>query len=229
MFRFKQFELDDSHCGMKLGTDSVALGAWTEIQESARTALDVGAGSGVLALMLAQRAPQLSVVGLEYDAGAVGDCRRNFAASPWSGRLGVAEGNFQDYCPEVPVDLIISNPPYFAGGPEAPAEERALARHEGSLNYFSLVEFAALRLADEGSLAMILPAEKYDDALYRAEMARLKLRRLAWLLPSEGRRPIRVMMQFKRRDGHCHQETIAVRRGSALTPVFAYLTRDFYL
>ena len=212
---------------MKLGTDSVALGAWTEIQESARTALDVGAGSGVLALMLAQRAPQLLAVGLEYDAGA--DCRRNFAASPWAGRLTVVEGNFQDYCPDVPVDLIISNPPYFASGLEAPSEERALARHEGSLNYFSLVGFAALRLSDEGSLAMILPAEKYDDALYRAELARLKLRRLAWLLPSEGKRPIRVMMQFMRRDGHCHQETIAVRRGAAMTSAFATLTRDFYL
>ena len=76
---------------------------------------------------------------------------------------------------------------------------------------------------------MILPAEKYDDALYRAEMARLKLRRLAWLLPSEGKRPIRVMMQFMRRDGHCHQETIAVRRGAAMTSAFATLTRDFYL
>ncbi len=229
MFRFKQFELDDCHCGMKLGTDSVALGAWTEIQESARTALDVGAGSGVLALMLAQRAPQLLAVGLEYDAGAACDCRRNFAASPWAGRLTVVEGNFQDYCPDVPVDLIISNPPYFASGPEAPSEERALARHEGSLNYFSLVEFAALRLSDEGSLAMILPADKYDDALFRAELARLKLRRLAWLLPSEGKRPIRVMMQFMRRDGHCHQETIAVRRGAAMTSAFATLTRDFYL
>ena len=229
MFRFKQFELDDCHCGMKLGTDSVALGAWTEIQESARTALDVGAGSGVLALMLAQRAPQLLAVGLEYDAGAACDCRRNVAASPWAGRLTVVEGNFQDYCPDVPVDLIISNPPYFASGLEAPSEERALARHEGSLNYFSLVGFAALRLSDEGSLAMILPAEKYDDALYRAELARLKLRRLAWLLPSEGKRPIRVMMQFMRRDGHCHQETIAVRRGAAMTSAFATLTRDFYL
>ncbi|MDE6098780.1 MAG: methyltransferase [Muribaculaceae bacterium] len=229
MFRFKQFEIDDRNCGMKLGTDSVALGAWTEIPSDARTALDVGAGSGILSLMLAQRSARLAVTALEYDSGAGTDCRKNLEASPWASRLNLVEGDFRMHCPERPVDLIISNPPYFTGGPEAPLKERALARHEGGLNYFSLVEYSARWLSAEGTLSMILPAEKYDDALFRAEMARLKLRRLAWLEPSAGKAPIRVMMQFYRTDGHCAVESVAIRDNAGITPLFSKLTADFYL
>lgn len=209
---------------MKLGTDSVALGVWTETCADARTALDVGAGSGVLALMLAQRFPALKITALEYEHGAVLDCTSNFIASPWRDRLSVVEGDFAGYIPPGPVDLIVSNPPYFTGGPVAPEKERAVARHEGTLNYATLIDYAVRNLSDCGSLAMILPAGKYDDALYCAEMARLKLRRLAWLLPAEGKSPIRVMMQLRRHDGHCAVETLAVR-----SEVFRRLTSDFYL
>lgn len=224
MFQFKRFSLDDRRCGMKLGTDSVALGAWTEISDNARTALDVGAGSGVLALMLAQRAPSLRVTALEYDRGAWLDCSENFAASPWAHRLEVVEGDFAKYTPTEPVDLIISNPPYFDGGPVAPERERATARHEGALGYASLIAYAVRHLSPDGSLAMILPAGRYDDALYQAEMSRLKLRRLCWLLPAEGRAPLRVMMQLRRIDGHCAVESLAVRSSA-----FAGLTANFYL
>lgn len=229
MFRFRQFELDDSRCGMKLGTDSVALGAWTEIPSDARTALDIGAGSGVLALMLAQRAPQLHVTALEYDGGACADCRRNFRASPWADRLTVIPGDFCFHKPAAPVDLIISNPPYFIGGMEAPTEERALARHQGTLSYISLIGYAIRWLSTDGSLSMILPCEQYDDALFRAEMGHLKLRRLTQLLPSEGRAPIRVMMQLSRHDGHCESNVMAIRNGGARTQEFAAMTHDFYL
>lgn len=214
---------------MKLGTDSVALGAWIEIPVYARTALDIGAGSGVLALMLAQRAPGLQITALEYDNGACADCRRNFRASPWTERLTLHEGDFRRHTPLGPVDLIISNPPYFSGGLEAPTEERALARHQGTLSYISLIDYAVRWLSDYGSLAMILPAEMYDDALFRAEIEHLKLRRLTWLLPSDRRPPIRVMMQLSRYDGHCESNIMAIRRGPALSQEFAAMTHDFYL
>ena len=109
VFHFKQFDIDDSGCGMKICSDSVLLGAWFfPRHKRARRVADVGAGSGLLSLMAAQILPGASIVGLEIDSDAARAARANFSASPWAERLAIVEGNFADYSAAEPFDLIIS-------------------------------------------------------------------------------------------------------------------------
>lgn len=224
MFRFKQFSIDDSRCGMKLGTDSVALGAWVDA-DGCRTALDVGAGSGVLALMLAQRYPELKIHAVELDDGAAQDCADNFAASPWIDRLSSCTLSFDDYRPQGgAVDLIISNPPYFKTGQQAPDGSRAAARHEGSLSYATLLPYAARWLSDNGALAMVLPSEFMNDCQYQAMLHRLYLRRVTHLSHSEGRPAKRILLYLTRHDGPATVDRLAVQ-----SPAFKSLTEAFYL
>lgn len=229
MFRFKQFAIDDSRCGMKLGTDSVALGAWVGLPSATdpagrRHALDLGAGCGILALMAAQRSGTLIIDAVELDPAACDDCRANFAASPWHDRLRAHCCSFGDFEPVVKPDLIISNPPYFVTGLRAPQTSRAAARHELAMTVEAIVSYAARWLASQGSLALILPAERADQCIFQGELAGLKLRRQCDLSHSPGRQPIRTMLQLSRLDGPIERTTLAVR-----SDAFAALTAAFYL
>lgn len=209
---------------MKLGTDSVALGAWVDA-DGCRTALDAGAGSGVLALMLAQRYPALDIHAVELDPGAAQDCTGNFAASPWADRLSLTAGGFDSYRPQGgAVDMIISNPPYFKTGLQAPDGSRAAARHEGTLGYATLLPYAARWLSAEGSLAMVLPADSLEDCRYQAAIHRLYLRRLTYLTHRPGKAAKRVLLQFYRYDGPVDTNTLTVQSSE-----FKAMTASFYL
>lgn len=228
-FTFKHFSIDDSHCGMKVGTDGVALGAWSGCV-GVRRAIDVGCGSGLIALMIAQRCGA-KVEAIDIDSGACNDTRHNVEASPWSHLISVIEGNVVNYTPSVLPDLIISNPPFFGEGEQAPSAERALARHEGSLNYCTLIDFGAKALTSSGRLSFIYPSGHEDEIIYKAEMSHLKLRRICHLHQTPTRPPIRTMFEFCRIDGPIEKETIAIRNndGRSYTTRFYELCKDFYL
>lgn len=227
-FTFKRFALCDSRCGMKIGTDGVVIGAWTSVDDAA-DAIDVGAGSGLISLMLAQRGVR-HVSALEIDRGAAEDCRLNIAASPWAHRVSLTEGDFSLYNPPRPVDLIVSNPPFFATGESAPDAARAGARHEGSLNFPTLIDFAATRLKVSGRLALIAPAERTDDIIWLGEMRHLKLRRLCRLSTVTGRDPSRILAELSPTDGPISYEHLDVRTADGrLSDEFRRLTQDFYL
>lgn len=207
-FRFRQFNIDDSHTAMKVGTDGVLLGAWAAVCPHGRV-LDAGCGSGLLSLAVAQRTVSASITGVDIDAGATGDAARNFAASPWKGRLSAHLGDFTAL--DGPFDLIISNPPYFETGMVAPDGRRALARHRGSLNAHALIEYAARVLSPDGSLAMITPAADEDAIVYRAELNHLKLRRFTSVIPGSGKEPSRFLWQFARHDGHIEKSSLTIK------------------
>lgn len=228
-FTFKQFNIDDSHCGMKVGTDGVALGAWANCDSVSR-AIDVGCGSGLIALMIAQRCGA-NIEAIDIDSGACHDARQNVEASPWAHLISVIEGNITDFQAATPADLIISNPPFFGEGEQATSAERALARHEGSLNYSSLIDFAAKTLTPNGRLAFIYPYGHEDEIIYKAEMSHLKLRRICYLKQTSSRQPIRTMFEFSHIDGPIEKETIAIRNddGRGYAPRFSELCKDFYL
>lgn len=227
-FTFKRFALCDSRCGMKIGTDGVALGSWASI-EDVDDAIDVGAGSGLISLMLAQRGVR-HVTAIEIDSGAAEDCRLNIAASPWAYRVSLYEGDFASYNPPKPLDLIVSNPPFFATGETAPDAARAGARHEGSLNFSTLIDFASARLKTSGRLALIAPSERTDDIIWLGEMRHLKLRRLCRLSTVKGREAARVMLELSPTDGPISYERIAVRTADGRpSDEFSRLTQDFYL
>lgn len=228
-FTLKQFEIDDSHCGMKVGTDGVALGAWVKCNNVLRVA-DIGCGSGLIALMIAQRCGA-QIDAIDIDKGACFDAINNVNVSPWKQLISVSEVSITQFEPTVKYDLIVSNPPFFAEGVHSSCTERALARHEDTLNFKTLIDFATKYLASSGRLAFIYQFGHEDEIIYSAEMAHLKLRRLASLRPTPNRPPIRSLFEFCQVDGPIEKEEIAIRNndGKNYSQRFASLCRDFYL
>lgn len=231
MFNFKQFSIDDRGCGMKICSDSVLLGAWFFAPYGeAASVIDVGAGSGLLALMAAQCCPSARIVALELEASAAKAAADNFAESPWAGRLSLIEGDFALYQPTEKVDLVVSNPPYFADGLTAPDLARAAARHQSGLSYATLVRYAAERLKSDGHLGVVAPAELETAIVFEAEMCGLKLRR-ALRVATSPRRPVRrVLLDFSPSDGTLDAETLALRDASGeISRQYRVLTDPFYI
>ncbi len=168
MFRFQQFTIHDDRCAMKVGTDGVLLGAWCQMPpsstDSASTStlkiLDVGTGSGLVALMLAQRFPQTHITALELEVAAAQQAHENVTSSPFSAQVEVKQGDFlaEDWCPQASFDAIVSNPPYFEETLLSPNQQRAQARHvHHGLTFEALTQQSAKLLKSGGWLQVILP------------------------------------------------------------------------
>lgn len=231
VFHFRQFDVDDSGCGMKTSSDSVLLGAWFLSPDIAcRHVADIGTGAGILSLMAAQIYPQALICGVEIDSDAARTAASNFAVSPWNDRLEVYHGDFSDYSPDAAPDIIISNPPYFAGGLMSPDRPRAIARHQKELNFSSLIHYAADKLAAGGHLGFISPAEFENDIIFEAELAGLKLRRLCRVNTSAKRAPSRILLDFCRCDGNTEISHLQLRGDDGkLTAGYIALVKPFYI
>lgn len=231
-FSFKRFDVSDSHCGMKVGTDSVLLGAWAELPASGHI-VDAGAGCGILALMAAQRCGA-EITAVEIDPDAAGDAAANFAASPWASRLTVVKDDFEAFATSDDhrkADLIISNPPFYNADVKAPDAVRNLARHgDRGFDVISLVKSAPSLLAPGGSVAFVAPVARYDDILFQASLSRLHLRRLAAVRQRSAAQPVRHLWQLSTVDGPTVAEEITIRdEDNRFTKRYAELTGDFYL
>lgn len=228
-FTFKQFAIDTSGCGQKLGTDSVLLGAWANL-DGVSTVLDLGAGSGVLALMCAQRSDSARITALEINPSACEAARANAAASPWAERIEVVEADAMAYSPDAKFDLIISNPPYFNQGITSPVAARASARHGTGFTWEQAIDLASAWLSPDGALAMVTPADIASAVTARAEMKRLKVRRLCMVASAEGHKPSLALWELRRKDGPIVRESLCIRdAGHAYSPEYVSLTSDFYL
>lgn len=215
---------------MKISSDSVLLGAWfLPPFTPAQTLLDIGAGSGLLALMAACILPAVEVTAIEIDSAAAKAAASNFERSPWGQRLVAVNCSFEDFHPKTNVDLIISNPPYFSNGAVSGDSARAAARHQQRLTYASLIDYAAGSLNPQGHLGLIAPAEVYDDILYRAELAGLKLRRLCLVAPTHRRQATRVLCDFSPSDGTCLQQDLLIRNDDGYTAEYRALVEPYYL
>jgi tRNA1Val (adenine37-N6)-methyltransferase len=164
-FQFKEFSIDQDRCAMKIGTDGVLLGAWTSVQD-AYSILDIGAGTGILALMLAQRSDAEQIDALEIDEDAYEQCVDNFENSSWADRLFCYHAALDEFTEEMEdekYDLIISNPPFYTEDYKSGDTARNMARFADSLPFEELINFASELLSDEGSFAVIIPysEEKY--------------------------------------------------------------------
>jgi tRNA1Val (adenine37-N6)-methyltransferase len=180
-FQFKQFYIAHDRCAMKVGTDGVLLGAWATTDQVPLshlpcTILDVGTGSGLVALMLAQRFPQAQIDAIDIDEAAVSQATDNFLASPWSDRLHAYYSKVQEWkmvhgtCPNGKgYDLIVSNPPYFRNSLKNPDKGREMARHTDTLSYDELLRHSARLLAQDGTLALILPADTEQEVTKTAK------------------------------------------------------------
>ena len=230
MFRFKHFTLEDEHCAMKVGTDGVLLGAWADI-EADTAILDVGTGSGIVALMALQRNLQASVVALDIDSAAVAQARSNADATPWHERVVCVCSDIAEYKSDTKFDHIISNPPYFVENTHSPNSQRDKARNAESLPFEVLVSSAERLLRRGGRLTVVLPTES-ASLFRRVAFERLWLSRLCSVHTVEDDAPKRVLMEFVLSDKplmpRC-TELVIQYRGGDYTAKYKELTKDFYL
>ena len=213
---------------MKVGTDGVLLGAWAAC-DGAKRILDIGTGTGLIALMLAQRNAEAEVQAVEIDETATRRARSNFDLSPWAERLTVENCAVQEFAPAEKFDLIVSNPPYFVDSLLPPDAKRSTARHTHDLSFEELDKAVCRLLADEGRFALILPTAEFDRYL---AITQLHLVRRCDMHPTTGAATKRVMAEFAKHEvADAKHETITIeqdKRGD-YTVEYRALTKDFYL
>jgi len=244
-FQFKQFFVKHDRCAMKVGTDGVLLGCWCPTHSATRI-LDIGTGSGLIALMLAQRCPDAQITAIDIDPDAVAQARENFAASPWSDRLHVSHCALQDLSDQSFVfersgllsfvyDLIVSNPPYFTASLKNPDAARCTARHNDTLPFSVLIAESAKRLAPDGTLALIVPAEAEDELQALAAQHSLHCTHRCYVHPKPGRPAKRVLLAWQRLAASAIQGGLTTTHltleddHGARSLDYQQLTKDFYL
>lgn len=158
-FKFKQFSVNQNQCAMKIGTDSVLLGAWTSLKHKPQTILDIGAGTGVLSLMLAQRSQAHTIDALEIDENAHQQCVTNFENSPWADRLFCYHASLLEFAEEIDdkYELIICNPPFYSEDYKTQNQARDLARFNDAMPFEHLIVSASKLLAKDGLFSVIIP------------------------------------------------------------------------
>ena len=228
-FTFKQFTIYHDRCAMKVGTDGVLLGAWTNLG-SANRILDVGTGTGLIALMLAQRTKDATITAIDIDADAVGQAQENVLDSPWKDRIEVALQDVCTYAPDGLFDSIVSNPPYFVNSLKCPDGQRTKARHTDSLDANRLIGKVTELLAPEGRFSLILPADQTDELLRIAEEKGLYPSRITRVITRPGLPPKRVLVEFRKTTQICEETELVVELDRHVySEDYIALTKDFYL
>jgi tRNA1Val (adenine37-N6)-methyltransferase len=217
---------------MKVGMDGVLLGAWVNVPDAGRI-LDVGTGTGLIAIMLAQRSEAL-IDAVEIEPEAYLQARENIAACPWNQRIEVYNGSFQLFADHFTAryDLVVSNPPFFRNSLQSPFASRSLARHDVWLSHESLIFNAVRILTDKGRLAVILPAGEFNGFSEQAYLQGLFVTRLLNIKPLPDKDFSRCMVEFSRsRNAKYDEDTLIIRNKDRRTYTDDYikLTGDFYL
>lgn len=236
-FLFRRFEVYHDRCAMKVGTDGVLLGAWagqTVLQQAAvpHSILDIGTGSGLVALMLAQQFPACAIRAIDIEPSAVEQAAFNFSHSPWTERIKSEQATLQTYNSTESFDLVVSNPPYFENSLKNPDKGRELARHTDSLPYADLVTHTARLLSPEGMAVYILPAEAETSILSLTAAAGLSPVRLTRVHSKEGKPAKRILVAFRFLPTPMPvlPEVFYIEGdGTPRSHAYADLTREFYL
>lgn len=233
MFKFKQFSIQQDKCAMKVGTDGVLLGAWTPINHNPLSILDIGAGTGVISLMLAQRSSAEQIDALEIDENAYEQAVDNFENSPWSDRLFCFHAGLDEFVdePEDEYDLIVSNPPFYSEDYYSNDEQRDLARFQNALPFEDLVEAADLLLSENGIFCVIIPfkeEEKFIALAYQYELYPIKITRVKGTPTSEIKRSL-LAFSRNQSENFSIDELIIEKSRHDYTPEYSNLTKDFYL
>ncbi|WP_281636327.1 tRNA1(Val) (adenine(37)-N6)-methyltransferase [Flavobacterium marginilacus] len=232
-FEFKQFSVEQDRCAMKIGTDGVLLGAWTPIVNNPFSVLDIGAGTGIIALMLAQRSAAEQIDALEIDEEAYEQAADNFENSPWNDRLFCFHAGLDEFVeePEDEYDLIVSNPPFYSEDYKSSDDQRDLARFQDAMPFEELIEAAALLLSENGIFTVIIPfkeEEKFIALAKEYELFPLKITRVKGTPNSEIKRSL---LAFSRNEiiNFPADELIIETARHIYTPDYIELTKDFYL
>lgn len=241
VFRFKKFEVVNERSAMKVNTDGVLLGAAMTISPSDRTMLDVGTGTGTIALMAAQRLSSVilnevknpRIDAIDIDEASATEASANFINSPWNSILKAHHLPLEEFAAsaETVYDLIFSNPPYFEDSLTAPDERKSTARHTSDgLSYRDIFEFAKDRLSENGRVSLVLPADQEAALTRYARMCGLYLFRILRVRTVPRKAPSRIIAEFSRtRCAELSEELLTIQDEGKYTQEYLSLTGDFYL
>ena len=228
-FRFKQFSVAQSKCAMKVNTDGVLLGAWQDVS-SARSILDIGTGTGVIALMMAQKNPAAEIHAIDIDKDAFVQAKENFEQSGWSNRLTSFHTSLQEFNPAMKYDVIISNPPYFIDDYKTESHSKNVAKHTVALSYDELLSGIARLMNINGRALLVLPAFNLSIVEAIAGRYNLFVVQMMEVVAVNGKPPYVVMIQLegevkkKMKNGIVIQDELG-----NFTDEYKLLTKDFYL
>jgi tRNA1Val (adenine37-N6)-methyltransferase len=231
-FKFKQFNVQQDQCAMKIGTDGVLLGAWTSLQNDPFSILDIGAGTGIIALMMAQRNKAEVIDAIEIDANAYEQCVENFEASPWADRLFCYHAALNEFVEEIDdtYDLIVSNPPFYSENYKSENEARDTARFSEALPFAELIESVSQLLSDEGVFSTIIPKKEEDHFIELASEVNLFPNRICSVRGNVASEEKRSLLEFSFRSTPIEQTSLAIEhRRHQYTPEYIALVKDFYL
>ena len=235
IFRFKQFEINQDKTAMKVGTDGVLLGAWCTIQKDMNSILDIGSGTGLISLMLAQRSFSETIDAVEIDENAYEQTVENFENSVWGDRLFCYNCNFLEFVEEMygeneRYDLIVSNPPFYTDKFESENLFRNKARFTSSLSFIDLIKGASLLLSDNGIFSVIIPKKEQDRFIELAKEENLFLKRICHVKGNFTSESKRSLLEFSFTQSEIIKEELIIENERHnYTEDYINLTEDFYL
>lgn len=217
---------------MKVGMDGVLLGAWTDVSKAA-SVLDIGTGTGLIALMMAQKNSTAHIDAIEIDPEAFDEAIQNIQQSPWCERIRAECCSFQEFAEQTfrKYDLIVSNPPFFTNSLKAPLQNRAQARHSDSLPLDVLISGAANMLSEKGRIALVLPVDCLPEIEHLATLNKLYISRLCRVKPNPLKPDFRILIELSKVEFTIQEEHLMIEfeKHHDYTPEYKALTRDFYL
>lgn len=240
-FKFKEFTVNQSQCAMKIGTDAVLLGAWATVKKEPVSILDIGAGTGILALILAQRCYAELIDAIEIDAKAYEQCVDNFEQSPWADRLFCYHASLNTFVNEIEdlYDLIICNPPFYAPtlvGDVSKKEAvvmssaRKTARFNDAMPFEYLLESVSKLLSEHGVFSVVIPYAEKDRFITLALPFKLHANRVLLVSGTPTSEVKRALIEFSFRESDLNVETLVIETARhQYTEAYVNLTKDFYL
>ena len=231
-FRFKHFSVHHDKSTLKVGTDAVVLGAWTNVAES-KHILDIGTGCGIIALMLLQRTQTAKVLAIDIDADSVAQAQQNAQLSPWKDRMQVQHTSLQQLTAQTTTqfDTIVSNPPFFAQSLKSPNEQLNKGKHnDNNLPFDTLINCVAQLLSPNGSFSVILPTQESHTLMQLCKTHNLYPSRTLLLQSKPTLPPYRILTQYKFGEQPLETQTCCIHTPTNdYTPEYKILTKDFYL
>ncbi len=228
-FHFKQFSVKQDRCAMKVNTDGVLLGTWASGRGAARI-LDIGTGTGVIALMLSQQNPEAKITAIDIDEKAYLQAKENFAASLWNKNLVAQHIGLQNFSNETKFDVIISNPPYFIQDYKTEDEAKNVAKHSTALSYDELLEGINRLLSDNGKAFLIIPIFNLPLLQTKAENLEIYLTKLTEVTAVESKPPYVVLIQLERERREVVKSHLLIQKATGeFTQEYKELTKEYYL